>query len=43
MINKKYEITAEQANIFQTIDLEYNTMISFYKQFDMEGWVFDKT
>lgn len=31
-----------QKELFSTISLEYDTMMSFYKQFDMEGWIKDK-
>lgn len=29
-------------NLFDTIELEYKTMINFYKEFDQDGWIFDK-
>ena len=35
-------MSEEQKSLFSTIDLEYDTMIGFYVQFDMDGWIFDK-
>lgn len=37
-----YPLNENQKNLFSTIELEYNTMMSFYNQFDLEGWIFDK-
>lgn len=35
-------MSREKKELFSTIELEYNTMINFYKQFDQEGWEVDK-
>ena len=37
-----YPVDDKQQELFDTIQLEYDTMISYYKQFDIEGWILDK-
>ena len=37
-----YPVDCKQQELFDTIQLEYDTMISYYKQFDIEGWILDK-
>ena len=41
-IEEKFPIQDNQQDLFDTIQLEYDTMISFYNQFDQDGWVLDK-
>ena len=41
-MEKKFPLKDNQKDLFDTIELEYNTMIEFYKQFDQDGWILDK-
>ena len=35
-------LSQKQKELLETIEIEYENMIDFYKQFDSEGWIFDK-